>query len=264
MWRDLLREEAKVLSDEVSDALVAGEEDKAEQKVRAFLDRVTEAVGSDAAARITETRYAVAVNIVLAELERQVVELQTDLRGRGCVAVGALLKSIHDTARGLRAELDLPPANAWARTIAHQRAEIADTPRFEIENVPSRVQRILRVRQADSIRPHSTLAPDEVADTETMLKFVGTCRLFAGELAINEVTRRTLSGLHDLLQRGTRALAESLRHAGDKDRAFCRSQLDAAVRFCTEVLEPDSVAEFAQAAEAARAAERSKKGALRA
>lgn len=354
--RDLLREDAKVLIDEVSDALLAGANDKAEEKVRAFQDRAAEAIAealefaasgerqqrrmlaqigtpraaeevvtlrhvlkrrdtlaqladdlplqisnlsngrlkdcktliestserdpdlfiyallmvmsrlvapwqlirlatnaaaSAVAARIAETPYAIAVTIVLAELERQVAELRSDLRGRRGVATGALLKSIHDSVRGLRTELDLPPDNAWARTIARLRAEIADTLRFEIENIPGRVQRMLRVRTADGIQPNSALDPEDVADTEEMLKFVRICGLFAGELAVNEVTRRTLSGLESLLQRGTRALTESLRHAGDDDRGFRQSQLDAAVRFCAQVLEPDLAAELRAAADAA-------------
>ena len=367
--RDLLREDAKVLIDEVSDALLAGEDAAAEERVRAFQDRVvaamddalelaaaderqqrrmlaqigtpraaeevttlrcvlkgrdalaelgeelpllvnnlsngkldeckalidktaerdpdlfiyalllvmsrltapwqlirlaTKAAGSLFSPRIVETPYAVAVTIVLADLERQVAELRADLRGHRAVAVGTLLKSIHDSVRGLRTELDLPPENAWARVIAGQRAQVADTLRFEIENVPDRVRRMLRVRQADSIRPHSTLDPDDVTDTEAMLNFVGTCRQFAGELAVNEVTRRTLSGLADALQRGTRALAESLRHAGDDDREFRQSQLDAAVRFCAQVLEPDLVAELRAVAEAARGPEDPESEAIRA
>ncbi len=66
------------------------------------------AAGSDTAARVAETPHGVSVTIVLSELERQVGELRDDLRsGRG-VAVGALLKTIHDAARGLRTELSMP------------------------------------------------------------------------------------------------------------------------------------------------------------
>ena len=358
--RDLLREDAKVMVDEVSDALLAGDDAGAEQKMRAFQDRVVEAVDSvlevafaderqrrrtlaqigtkhaaeevktlyrvlkgrdalaeladalplrindlangqlddckalvestaakdpdlftcallmvmsrlsapwqlirlaikaaagDAAARIAETPYAVAVTIVLTDVERQVDELRIDLRqGRG-VAIGALLKSIHDSVRGLRTELDPPSDSTWARAIARQRAQIADMLRFEIDNVPGRVRRMLRVRKADDIRPHSTLDPEEVADTEALLNFIGVCRQFAGELAINEVTRRTVSALEDLLQRGTRALAESLRHAGEEDRGFRQSQLDAAVRFCAQVLEPHLAGELREVADAAGASE---------
>jgi hypothetical protein len=213
------------------------------------------AAASDAAARIAETPYAVAVTIVLTDVERQVDELRIDLRqGRG-VAIGALLKSIHDSVRGLRTEPDPPSDSAWARAIARQRAQIADMLRFEIDNVPGRVRRMLRVRKADDIRPDSTLDPEEVADTEALLNFIGVCRQFAGELAINEVTRRTVSALEDLLQRGTRALAESLRHAGEEDRGFRQSQLDAAVRFCAQVLEPHLVGELREVADAAGASE---------
>lgn len=358
--RDLLRGDAKTLIDEVSDAVLAGDDARAEQSVRAFQDRVVEAIddvlefafaderqqrrvlgqigtphaadevrtlrrvlkGRDVlveladelplqivnlsngqlekckalidntaerdpdfficallmamsrliapwqlirlavraaaggtAAHIADTPYGVAVTIVLADLERQVAELRTDLRSGSGVAIGALLKSIHDIVRGLRTELDLPPDNPWARALAQHRAQIADMLRFEIENIIERVQRMLRVRKADNIRPHSTLDPDDVADTEAMLNFICVCRQFAGELAINEITQRTLSRLADLLQRGTRALAESLRHAGEEDREFRQSQLDAAARFCAQVLESDLAAELRQVADAARVPE---------
>jgi hypothetical protein len=52
------------------------------------------AAGSDTAARVADTHYGVAVNIVMAELERMVAELREDLRSGQGVAVGALLKTI--------------------------------------------------------------------------------------------------------------------------------------------------------------------------
>ncbi|MEJ2623662.1 MAG: hypothetical protein P8Z80_03720 [Pseudolabrys sp.] len=189
------------------------------------------ASAGDGAARMAETPYAVAVAVVLMDAERQIDELRT--------------------------ELDPPSDGAWARAIAGHRAQIADTLRFEIDNVPDRVRRMLCVRKAADIRPHSTLDPGDVADTEALLKFIGVCRQFAGELATNEITRRTVSALADLLQRGTRALAESLRHAGNEDRAFRQSQLDAAVRFCAQVLEPDLAAELRAVADDAGAQEAS-------
>ena len=59
------------------------------------------AAGSDDAKRIAETPYAVAVQIVLEEVDRRVRELAADLKsGRG-IAVAALLKEVHDALRGL-------------------------------------------------------------------------------------------------------------------------------------------------------------------
>ncbi len=84
------------------------------------------AAGSDVAARVAETHYGVTVTIVFAELERLVGELRGDLAsGRG-VAVSALLKTIHDTARGLRTELDLPVDSSWGRSLANLRAQVAE------------------------------------------------------------------------------------------------------------------------------------------
>ena len=117
------------------------------------------AAGSDTAARVAETHYGVAVTIVLAELERMVGELRNDLRsGRG-VAVGALLKIIHDSARGLRTELDLPVDSTWGRALGALRAQIADLLRSEIESMPGRVRRLLRPRPSTEIRPTPCSTP---------------------------------------------------------------------------------------------------------
>ena len=213
------------------------------------------AAGSDTAARVAETHYGVAVNIVLAELERMVAELRDDLRSGQGIAVGALLKTIHDSARGLRSELALPVDSTWGRALAAQRTQISDLLRAEIESTPSRVQRLLRPRPSREIRPNSVLDPNEVAEVEALVEFVGICRYFAGELAINEMTQRTLTELRQYLDNGTRALLESLRHAGEADRSFRQAQVDAAVRFCAKLFGREYAALLGKAAEVAGAAE---------
>jgi hypothetical protein len=211
------------------------------------------AAGSDTAARVSETHYAVAVNIVLAELERTVAELRKDLRSGQGVAVGALLKTIHDSARGLRTELALPVDSTWGRALSAQRTQISDLLRTEIESIPGRVRYLLRSRPAREIRPNSLLDPNEVAEVEALVEFVGICRHFAGELAINEMTQRALSELRQYLDNGTRMLLEGLRCAGDIDRSFRQSQVDAAVRFCGKVFGREYAALLGKAAEVASA-----------
>jgi hypothetical protein len=213
------------------------------------------AAGSDIAARVAETHYGVAVNIVLAELERLVAELRDDLRSGQGIAVGALLKTIHDSARGLRTELALPVDSTWGRALAAQRTQISDLLRAEIESMPSRVRRLLRPRRSTEIRPNSVLDPNEVAEVEALVEFVGICRYFAGELAINEMTQRALTELRQYLDDGTRTLLEGLRHAGEADRSYRQSQLDAAVRFCAKVFGREYAALLGKAAEVAGAAE---------
>ena len=213
------------------------------------------AAGSDTAARVAETHYGVAVNIVLAELERMVTELRDDLRSGQGIAVGALLKTIHDSARGLRTELALPVDSTWGRALAAQRTQISDLLRAEIKSMPSRVRRLLRPRPSKEIRPHSVLDPNEVAEVEALVEFVGICRYFAGELAINEMTQRALTELRQYLDNGTRTLLEGLRHAGEADRSFRQSQVDAAVRFCAKVFGREYAALLGKAAEVAGGAE---------
>ncbi len=197
-----------------------------------------------------------AITIVLAELDRLIGELRNDLRsGRG-VAVGALLKIIHDIARGLRTELDLPIDSTWGRALAASRAQTAELLRAEIESAPGRVRRLLRPRPSHEIRANSALDPDDVAETEALLDFVGNCRYFAGELALNEITQRTFTVIQQYLDSATRALLDGLRHAGEGDRSFRQSQVDASVRFSAKVFGQDYAGLLAKARDVAGAADR--------
>ena len=77
----------------------------------------TQPPAATCATRIAETPYALAVTIVLAEIERMVSELSADLKsGRG-VAVSALLKDVHDAVRGVRTEIDLSTDTPWSRQL---------------------------------------------------------------------------------------------------------------------------------------------------
>ena len=214
------------------------------------------AAGSITAARVAETRYGVTVTIVLAELERLAGDLRNDLIGGRGVAIGALLKSIHDCARGLRTELDLPVDSTWGRALSAQRAQIAELLRAEVESAPAQVRRLLRARPSKEVRPNAALDADEVAKTEALVAFVAFCRSFAGELAINEVTQRSFNEIQYVLDSGTRALLDSLHHTGDSDRPLRQSQVDAAVRLCAKAFGQEYAALLTKAAEVAGAGER--------
>ena len=83
------------------------------------------------------------------------------------------------------------------------------------------------------------------------VEFVGACRQYASELAVNEVTTRAHSELTLQLETGTKVLLDSLRHAGDGDRPFRQSQVDAAIRFCRTVFGSEYASLLAKAAEVA-------------
>jgi hypothetical protein len=212
------------------------------------------AADSDDAVRIGATSYAAAVTITLDEIERMVGELKAGLR-RGA-AVTSLLKCIHDTARGLRTELDLAGESAWGRKLAAIRSEIASVLKTEIESMPGRVRRLLQPRPAREIARGAVLNAEEVAETEALIELVGACRNFASELAVNEMTLRAFHELQLYLDTGTQALLDGLRGAGPTDRPFRRSQVDAAVRFCGKVFGQEYASLLTKAAEVATNSER--------
>jgi hypothetical protein len=214
------------------------------------------AADSDAAAKIAGTPYAAAVTIALGEVEWMVEELKTDIQRGAGAAVSSLLKSIHDAARGLRTELDLAGDSPWSRQLAAMRSEIASVLKAQIESLPGRVRRLLRPRPASEIAAASALDPGDVAETEALIEIVGACRNYASELAINEMTLRTYHELQQYLDTGTSALLDGLRHAGDGDRPFRQSQVDAAVRFCGKVFGKEYASLLTKAAEVAANSER--------
>lgn len=216
------------------------------------------AAGTDHSTRVAATSYALAVNIVLVELTRLVSELKSELRsGRG-VGCGILLKNIHDAVRGLRTELDISSESHWGRQLSQLRAQVSGLLKSEIESVPGRVRRLLRPRAAVDIRPGAVLNSDDVAETELLVDFAGACRNFASELAINEITQRAYGELQQYLENTTRTLVDGLRHAGDTDRPFRQSQIDAAVRFCGKVFGGEYAAMIARSADAALAGEQAR------
>jgi hypothetical protein len=211
----------------------------------------TKAAGGDVAIRVAETPFALAVDLVLGEVERQVRELAGDLKSGRSIAVSALLKEIHDAVRGLRSELDLPVESSWGKHLVAIRSEISKVLTAEIELMPGRVRRLIRPRPSKEIVPGSVLNADEVEEAEALVGLVVACRNYASELAISEVTQRTFTELQKHLDTGTRTLLDALRASSGGERSFRQSQLDAAVRFCSQVFGQEYAALLAKAAEVA-------------
>jgi len=209
----------------------------------------TRAAESDDAARIADTPFAVAVTIVIGEVESMVSELRAELKAHRPVT--SLLKAIHDAARGLRTEMDLSVDSPWSRQLAAICTEISSLLKTEIEATPGRVRRLLRPRPVKEIASGSLLDAIDVGDAEMLVEFVDACRSYANELAINEVTTRTWSELQQYLETTSKVLLDALRHAGDGDRPFRQSQVDAAVRFCKIVFGADYAGLLVKAAEIA-------------
>jgi hypothetical protein len=223
----------------------------------------TRAAESDEPARIGETPYAVAVNLVIGEVEATIDDLRTEFRASRPVT--SILKNIHDATRGLRTEIDLSGDSTWSRQVAAVRAEVSNLLKPEIDATPGRVRRLLRPRPANEIAAHSTIDAIDLDEVEARVEFVSACRNYAGELALSEVTLRAYSELTQCLETSAKILLDTLRHAGPTDRPFRQSQVDAAIRLCRPVFGNDYAGTLAKAADvAAQAATAEKKTATRA
>lgn len=216
----------------------------------------TRAAGSDSAARIAETNYEITVSMVLSEMERMVGELKSELRSGKGVAVGALLKAIHDAARGLRTEINLSGDSPWGRELAAIRTDISNMLKTEIDSLPGRVRRLLRPRPSKEITPATRLDPTDIAETEALIEFVGVCRSYAGELAINEITQRVYSDVQNYLDTSTQPLIDALRASDAAEQPFRHAQVEAAARFCAKVFGDDYAQTLQKAADLAVQGER--------
>jgi len=209
------------------------------------------AAETDDAIRIAGSPYAVAVAIVLSEIEQGISALKADLKRGATAGVPALIKTIHDCARGLRTELDLSGDSPWTRRLSAIRADVSKVLKNQVESASGKVRRLLRLRPLSEVPRNSALDADDVSEAEAAVELVGVCRLYASELAINEMTMRTFTELQHSLETGTQSLLDNLRQAGEGERRFLQSQVDAAVRFCAKVFGPDYAAVLAKAAEVA-------------
>jgi len=209
-----------------------------------------QAAGSDAAARIAETPFSVAVEIVLADVGRMIGALRDSVKvGRAEVATH--LKDVHDAVRGLRTELDFSSDSGWARQLAGFRSEVSKLLQAEIENLPGQVRRVLRPRPAKETGPNATLDASDVDEIEAKLVLSAACRNYSAELAFSEATRRVHSDLQNYFDSGTQVLIDRLRTSPPAERSFRQSQVDAAVRFCAALFGADFASTLAKAAQVA-------------
>jgi hypothetical protein len=211
---------------------------------------------SDDEIRVAATPYGVAVTIALHDLSCVAAILRMDIKRSHFDNVAGNLKTLHDGVRGLRTELDLRNDSAWGKQLTSIRADISNALQSEIDSVPGRVRRILRQRAEKDIPPGARIDSTEVEETVALIDFVATCRNYASELAINEVTLRTYSDLQQYVERSTEQLVQSLRGADHKVRTYRQQQVQAAIRFCQVLFGDDYASLMSRAAENAATGER--------
>ncbi len=214
------------------------------------------AAATDDAGRIAAHPFGVAVPMAIEELSRIAARLREDIKRGHLDHAGDHVRTVHDGVRGLRTELDIHSDSPWGRSLALLRVDISDALKTVVDNVPGRVRRLLRQRPDKNLTPGSRLDPSEIEEVAALIDFVATCRSFAGELAINEVTLRTYSELQSYIEKSTESLVESLRTSEPAARGYRDQQARAAIRFCEVLFGHDYAVLMGRAADNALADER--------
>jgi hypothetical protein len=209
----------------------------------------TRAAASSDEIRVAGTPFAVAVNIVLGDLECMLSDLQSGLKVRRQMA--PLARAICAAVRGINAELSFAMDSHWSRRFAAIRGELTDALKMAIEQAPGRVRRVLRPRAGNDVAPGSVLEANEVSDAEMQLDLVMACREYANDLGLGDASTRGYSDVQNYLEGGAKVLLDSLGHANEADRSFRQSQMQAAVRFCRIMFGADYAGLLAKAAEMA-------------
>lgn len=209
----------------------------------------TRAAASNDENRVADTPFAVAVSIVLGDLECMLNDLQAGLKVRRQVA--PLVRAICAALHGVGTELSFSTDLLWGRRFTAIRGDLGNVLTAAIEQAPARVRRLLRPRTAKDLAAGSVLEANEVSDAEIQLDLIIACREHAEELGVGEASAQAYSELQHSLEGSAKILLNSLGHAGDADRPFRQSQMQAAVRFCRIAFGADYAGLLAKAAEMA-------------
>lgn len=215
----------------------------------------TRAAESDSEYRVASTPQAIAVTMAIQYLAGIAAQMREDLQRAHFELVAGHLKTLHDGVRGLLAEIDIRQDSVWGRQVAALRVEISGALRSHIEGLPGRIRRILRQRSATDITPTTRLDATEIEETKALMRIVETCRDYAEELAVNEISNRTRADLAQYVGPTTDAVIAALRGSDARTLSFRRQQADAAIAFSGVLYGAEHAARMQRSADKAMAEE---------
>ena len=179
-----------------------------------------------------------------------IANLRDSLKAGRSDEVGRLLKDIHDAARALRTEIDLPAEFDLGRQLASARAEVAELLKARSTIFPARCAACCVRAQGAATRPRRSMPSTSTTSRRS------SCwpRPAATMRASSRSARRRAASIPICRTISTTArdvLLDRLRAVAARRARFRQSQVDAAVRFCAKLFGAEYASTLAKAADVA-------------
>ncbi|AXS39978.1 hypothetical protein D1F64_07785 [Breoghania sp. L-A4] len=193
----------------------------------------TRAARSSKANLIHKSPYRPLVDALLAETQRLTLVAQ-QARGnpsRGAAMVDAV-RGFGDLVRDLNIETRVDDVAEWREQLAKSRADMAA---FVTKTLNSAVAELRRAMQIPPVDEDGRFVQDTAAvnDAAQILRLLLVARNAGEALAVSELARRLHQSVEQVLDIGSRALADKLREATGDHRRACLAALNASIDFCT-------------------------------
>jgi hypothetical protein len=191
---------------------------------------LTEYEGTDDGARLSRSRFAHCVEIVLADMDfaaERIAERVGKVSEFDEMLVA--VRQFYSLANGMNAAVDIDGASEWRKRLSSLRARVSDALSTEVERIPGAVRRVVRSHRRD--RAHGLPAPEEdIVEAEYAVRLMTALRPYREELAVNELLATVVGQIENYIEAVNKVLLEDMRDAVGHERQLAEQDLDAALR----------------------------------
>jgi len=215
---------------------------------------VARRAGTDSAARLAESPYAPAGELILYDFrlaaERAAEALAS---GQGVVTVLYELKRFHTFGEGIRAEIDIDPRSDWGTEVTTARRIASEPVDQEIRGLQRMVTAVFRPRQAASETDRAKLRPDPTGlkRAERVAVLTAGVRPLIEQLSVREALMGADRDVGQVLRLVSDSILDDIRRWPAELRPAAEEWLNAAARLTRILMGAETAEALDRAARAA-------------
>ena len=224
-----------------------------------MINFVTRIEKTDDPAKLMNSTFARGAELLIDDLDRCVIKVAKAAIDRKFESASGPLREFREIVRALRTAMDLSGDSKWVRQIAKLRSEMAKNLTVELDSLPGRIRRLLRIQSMDE--GAQEIDHIEVTEVEELIDLLSVCRDCAEEIALNEITSRVKNDIQNFLDTQSGLLMDNVRIAKDATLEFRIMQIGVCIRFCEKVFGPAHAQLIQKSLEVALSSDRVKRSA---